>query len=213
MHLIGSRAPGLTIHSFMSEFDTRIFFGLTPEHHRAVDERLGLSAAERAEVNARPIDPQRRTDFTDEQFALRESIGKKLLDHVLRTDESITPEVRRGYEECPTWAFYTSEPHGKGLPRRVFGVFTVEDETKGKSIHLHAVSSHMLWNNIIVGGLPLEETRALRVPRLYMKNVFLGATPGLFIDPLGFLMFGLGEKDNSLGGCCAACGHCPQCGQ
>lgn len=142
-----------------------------------------FSERERTELKERPIDLYRKTDFTDEQFQVRLALAKRLQESLLTADTTASEELIQIYDKVPMWAFYTTLPNGKGAPRRVFGV---GKNTEGEE-YAQTVTGLNMLNNRTVGGVPADELAALRVDRLKYDDVSRTRTPGLFIDPLGFL--------------------------
>ena len=156
---------------------------------------------EAEETRLRPVDPDRRVDFTDEEFAVRLALAKKMCQFFLDVDETLTAEYRSMYERAPMWATYTMFPDGKGPPRRVFGVCTmVKDDTSSvasadgarvaqDAARAHVVTGLMLFNNDTIGGVPIADLEHNKVERFYYGDVMHTQTPGFFMDPLGFLAF------------------------
>ena len=147
---------------------------------------IQLTAAEEEELDQRPISTK-LTVFTDDQFALRLSIAKKINQSVI--DDPTTPNFARdAYRRCPVWAFYSQKEDGSGA-RRVYGASLLEDESVSM-----AVSTAMLgWNNDVVGGVPLEEMEGLIIDGYSPDTVTVlnsvNPTPGIYLDPLGFMVF------------------------
>jgi hypothetical protein len=140
---------------------------------------------EAVEITERPIDPYRREDFTDAQYAVRLAFAKRFCDWLIATPDATPEWARPIYAQVPMWACYSSEPEGKGAVRRVYDVFQAEDDT----LHVHAVTARIGWNNYVVGGIPMDDIKDKRIERVYVTRVINSPTPGLFIDPLGFLEF------------------------
>lgn len=137
------------------------------------------------EFAERPIDPARRVDFTDAQYAVRLAYAKRFCDWLMTTPGATPDWARPIYVAVPMWAFYSGEANGNGGIRRVFGVFRTDDGGE----HVHAVTAHIGWNNYIVGGVPVDEIKNNRIERVMVERVQMSPTPGLFIDPLGFVEF------------------------
>jgi len=137
----------------------------------------GWTDEELQELEDRPIMPERSEDFTDEQFERRLRMAKKLWASIEQQDPNMSEWVREIYAIVPPWAIYRSEDNGEGFVRRVCAAHTA---TLGVDI----VSAFPETN--IVGALHLSEIAHRRVRRVMAEGVAHTATPGLFIDPLGF---------------------------
>jgi len=149
------------------------------------DDSFVSTADELAELEARPIDPARREDFTDAQFAVRLALAKRLCAHLTSgADPTMGDWARRIYNRMPMWACYSSLPDGEGLIRRVYGVCRTTNDNEEC---VHAVSAMMVFNNRV--DVPVTEMESNRIERVYASRVLHTSTPGLFIDPLGYLMF------------------------
>lgn len=140
---------------------------------------LVLTPEEQAELQVRPISLGWQ-NFTKEQLRLRKEIGKKIWDNLVQMDTEMPDWAKQGYEKCPPWAFFTD---ASNIPiRRVYGVM-------GDN-HMHAVSAMMAFNNDVIGGIPCDELTQIDDWDDHMKNKLqLTPTPGLFLDPLGFIEF------------------------
>lgn len=141
---------------------------------------MAWTPEELRELEARPLDLARRQDFTEEQFALRLNMAKKLWDSLQAEDTTINAWARELFEIVPPWAVYTSEGDGKGLVCRVVNV------------HRKALCAE------IVVGMPggnvskivkISSLAHLRFRRAKVLRVADTQTPGLFIDPLAFYPF------------------------
>ena len=140
-------------------------------------------------MDLRPVDPYRAEDFTDAQFAVRLALAKKMCQFLLDVDDSLTPEYRSSYERAPMWATYTMLPNGKSHPRRVYGMCTSLDDKGDEVASAHAVTGFHYFNNDVIGGVPIADLEHNKVDRLYYADVMFTKTPGLFMDPLGFIGF------------------------
>jgi hypothetical protein len=152
------------------------------------DQTVGWTAEELQELEDRPVTPDRREDFTDEQFERRLSMAKKLWASLAYQDPNMSAWAREIYSIVPPWAVYTSLDDGEGLVRRVYGVCLTEHENDTK-YGAYVVSAVPTANSYTDGSLPLSEIAHRRIRRVMAARVAHTATPGLFIDPLGFYDF------------------------
>jgi hypothetical protein len=153
---------------------------------------LTLTEEETRELKERPISPDRREDFTDAQFECRLGIAKKICAHLEALDVDRPEWAQAIYAKVPPWGVYTSDDNGEGLVRRVYGA-CLQGANREESVW--AVSAHLGVNNDVIGGVPVAEIESRRIDRVKMARVGHTATPGLFIDPLGFYVFMLGAAE------------------
>jgi len=142
---------------------------------------LEWTAEEQQEIDDRPVDPQRRVDFTDDQYARRLGMARKTWAHLEAADPTMTPWARAIYEQAPPWAVYTSEDNGEGFVRRVYGAL--------QNGSVQTISGLIGFNSATLGGVPLAEIAHRRVDRVKFAKVAMTRTPGLYMDPLGFVIF------------------------
>lgn len=122
--------------------------------------------------------------LTDEQFATRLAIAKKLCRFFLNEDHDLTDDTRAIYESHPMWGFYVNKC-GARCPRRAYGV-CIDAERRPR---LHACTAHIGWTNDVVGGVPTDDVRMVdRWDDEAMSLIQLCNAPGVFVDPLGFLL-------------------------
>ena len=113
-------------------------------------------------------------------IARRLIIAKKLTKGFQEVDTTLTPVMRKIYEENPLWAFYVDK---NGRPRRSFGVAM-------------DVTGHPVLHTLIPVGrnLKLENTRAADLHKVdgwsqvQHERIRESKHPGLFQDPCGFLL-------------------------
>lgn len=151
-----------------------------------------LTPEERREIADRNVTTEWR-DYTEEQLQTRISIGRKAMEHMLCHDPTVTNEARAIYAKCPMWGFYKSAGAGDRALYRVYGVSWSDDEESVK-----AISAHFVCNNKVIGGVPVCDI--MRVDRWTAEDLDFFRefvpTPGIFVDPLGFVLVIMGEYDS-----------------
>lgn len=141
-----------------------------------------LSPEQRKELADRPFGTQ-FTDFTESQLNMRIEIGKIFWNLMSEMDSSLTEEMKAIYEKYPLWAFYTDED--EVVIKRSFGVGVYEN---GHPC-LHTMTCMIMFTNETVGGTPVENViRTDRWNADQLDRIKLNNAPGMFCDPLGFLV-------------------------
>jgi len=139
-----------------------------------------LTSEEVAELKARPVSQAYR-DYTEDQLVVRIGIAKKYCQYLLEADKAMEDRFRKIYEAYPMWGFYKTT----SLLERVCGVCIGEkDEWR-----LHTATCHVFWTNRTVGGTPAKDV--VRVERWTAEDkefMLMNNAPGIFLDPLGFLI-------------------------
>ncbi len=140
---------------------------------------------ERIEVELRPIGVA--TSFTPEQWNMRIDIARKtvmkIIDEVfVEQPDKITPEIRALYDRYPLWGYYT---HANLRVVRIYGFFAYADEGYGAWFATPNIGS------ISIGdcGVPVDDIQQVScwTPE-QMGLICMSGTPGVFIDPLGFMI-------------------------
>lgn len=145
---------------------------------------LKLTDIEEQELEARPISIE-WCNYTEEQLTIRKLIATKMWNTLMTLDTTMPIWAKNGYQQCPPWKFYTDKS-GNSI-RRVYGAM--------ENNFMHAVSAMMIFNNYVLGGVSVDELVAIENWTEKMKHKLRSTpTPGLFLDPLGFIEF---IKDNS----------------
>lgn len=142
-----------------------------------------LSPEEARELEERPVGTV--TPFSPEQLALRIAIAHKISAHTILDAQQHAPELAPLYAQFPCFKFYT-DLDGEAC-RRVHGFCLYGDGDYGA----HTVRAMHMFNNSTLGGVPLDELRALdewSPKQLEFLRSGLVRHAGLFLDPLGFLM-------------------------
>jgi hypothetical protein len=153
--------------------------------------------AELAELKARPINASSRTVYTPEQLAIRRAIGKKCTDYVMAHDD-LTDEQKAIYAAYPCYLFYRKPQ--SGLRQRVYGVAMRDSdaETTPNIVDgydrsrwiLHTATAQIMFTNKTVGGTPATELEPTEWTDEDIRYFEFNPTPGIFLDPLGFLCLG-----------------------
>lgn len=111
------------------------------------------------------------TDFTEAQLKLRKGMAQKVWLKLVELDTEMPAWAIRDYEKCPPWKFYTNKDGNACY--RVYGAMN------GR---MHVASAHLFINVIAISDLvPVENWTT--------ANLRTTLTPGLFLDPLGFMRF------------------------
>jgi hypothetical protein len=138
------------------------------------------------ELISRPIDSAAAYDYTEEQLNLRKRIGKRITKKIYEHAMQTKPELANEYLTHPPYLFYTCK---NGIAkRRIYGICQYKDGSKGA----HAVTAMVMFNNDVVGGVPLSEMVPLEKwsdEHLSFLNSGLIKYKNAFIDPLGFIEF------------------------
>jgi hypothetical protein len=155
------------------------------------EEVNNQKAQEIEELNKRNIGSY--AEYTPEQLAIRIRIGKRMTKAIY--DDAFATrgkDMADCYVTHPPYMFYTEQSsidENKATPvRRLYGICMHE---KGEYAAF-AVTGLTLFNNVIVGGIslsnmiPLEQWSNIQLS--YIKSGLV-KTPGLFLDPLGFVAF------------------------
>lgn len=126
--------------------------------------------------------------FTDEQLAMRKTIGAKVQDYLLSIEPKPSPEIVAIYNKRPMWKFYVNaDNRGPTLPRRVYGVAVTPPPEREE--RAHAVTAHFGYVNDVVGGVPIEELKEVESwDHESLAVIDCTPHPELFLDPLGFLL-------------------------
>jgi hypothetical protein len=147
-----------------------------------------FTAAEYEEIRLRPLQSA-FTVFTPEQLTVRKNIARKVcisFDTTARNENQ--SEWTTGFDTHPRWKFYNSESG----PRRVYGYLF--DPDNNRLTGLHAVTARAGWVNDVVGGVSVDSVTEVenwtdvQIARLTASVLFAIPCPGMFIDPLGFLL-------------------------
>jgi hypothetical protein len=160
---------------------------------------LFLTIEEKAELSARPVRNE-YTAFTEDQLRMRIQIAQKQHKWLLNADQSMSPEFREIYMTRPMWKFYINA--GKTVIKRVYGVCkrmngTLAMRTVACFIGMTNDKNHRGGSlnrlptpyNDTLGGVPVDETVAIdRWEPEHLAYIQLNDAPGMFADPLGFLL-------------------------
>lgn len=120
--------------------------------------------------------------LTPVQYALRQSIAQHICQDFLEEDSTLTDDFRRMYRAFPMWQVYKDKE--SGLIKRVYGV---AKNTKGQDV-LHTATCHISFVNLTVGGTPAESLEPVVLTEADLARIQLCSSPGVFCDPLGFLV-------------------------
>ena len=140
----------------------------------------------REELMARPLHPDYQV-FTEEQLLRRIEIAK----HHERADfsimkESDTPAIPY-FEKWPRWKFYHIDK-GYGA-RRIYGIHHALAHDDPDPIFV-SITAMTMFNNETVGGINASELIPVRrYPKNTLDVLRKTPTPGLFLDPLGYIVF------------------------
>lgn len=141
-----------------------------------------LTLEEKNEIKERPISPHLNT-LTPYQFEIRKSIAKKFCEFFLENDDTLTSKHKEIYTKYPMWKFYQTIENK--TPKRSYGVASTKD---GKYA-LHTGTTQIMMVNYTLGGTLCED---LEVTDRWTPNqeeqINLCRSPGMFIDPLGFMI-------------------------
>ncbi len=130
------------------------------------------------ELKARPITVE-WTDFTNEQIDRRRACGKEIFDNFMEKDTTMSPEVIDMYLRCPLYLFYKS---GECI-KRAFGVH--DTGTK----RMATFTSMVIMNNYTIDGTDVEDMEPVEYWSAADKvRMACNPTPGIFADPLAFLI-------------------------
>lgn len=124
--------------------------------------------------------------LSPEQLELRKRIAQEKEELIKDTDwfKKRPKNVKEAYKNYPMWKFYTDK-ETKTAVYRVYGVCEYEDGNCG----LHVVSAHLLLNNDVIGGVPLDHVEFIDDWSDKQKiKISLCPSPEAFYDPLGWIM-------------------------
>lgn len=150
-----------------------------------------LSAAEQDELLQRPID-KHRSAFTPEQINRRKEIGQKIFQFFLERDPTMTDEIRTLYLQTPLWQFYKTannqivRPYGVGRTNQGLPISHVLRCKIGRA----ELEDREMTDLIPVINWSADDQHVIRFT----------AEPGVFLDPLGFLLILMdlqGEENGS----------------
>ena len=139
----------------------------------------------RVEMQERPISA--RATYTEEQFKVRQDIGKILTKLTYENAvEQGQPNLAKGYLTHPPYLFYTNDTGT--IKKRIYGMCMDESG----DLRAHTVCAMTMINNVTLGGTPLSE---LVTQDKWTDEQYNHLTSGLitesgaFTDPLGFCIF------------------------
>ena len=144
-----------------------------------------LTETEKLELIERPISGK-YMDFTESQLKIRIDIAKKYCDLFLHEDVTLEEKYKEIYQKYPMWGFYKSED-GSSI-HRIYGVCLYDDEPD-KTWGAHTATCLTMFTNLTLGGRPVAELKQVDQwsdndkARIQFNNC-----PGIFCDPLGFLI-------------------------
>lgn len=147
---------------------------------------MNFTPAELAELMTRPV-TRAGYDLTQDQFERRLTIAMKM-NYSLIADPNAIDFAPMAYTRCPIWGFYRNTDRGGAL--RVFGAFEGADGI----VYMHTVAARPGSFSYRLGGTPIDEIAPYRVdrwsPMTLLRLNEITPAPGIFTDPLGFLLEG-----------------------
>lgn len=127
-------------------------------------------------------DPDLKINKSDPQEINDEKLASLIYKHSKETAPNLAP----GYLQCPPHLFYTDS---KGYCiRRIYGMAINEE----KELVAHAVTGMLMFNNDVVGGVPLTDLVPVKTwskDQLSRLNSGTIQTADAFLRPDGFVMF------------------------
>ena len=140
----------------------------------------------RAELYERPLFPDYQ-EFSEEQLRQRIEIAKLQERAELSLSKESEKPAYPYFEKWPRWKFYRIG-EGNGA-RRIYGILNANVLDDPDPIY-ESITALSLFNNRTAGGIRASELIPVdRYPEDTLDALRMTATPGLFVDPLGYTVF------------------------
>jgi hypothetical protein len=164
----------------MSEVKNDLYVFPNDKYANAQSLEEMLTDEEKKEMTDRPIGT---INFTAEQFAIRDQIGKKLNTLFYRDAFKNCPDIAKGYLTHPIHKFYTNDSDVK---RRIVGMSITDS---GKLV-ADTVTAMTLFNNRTVGGCLIDELNLINYwnseQLSFLKSGLINHVH-IFLDPIGVI--------------------------